>query len=50
VDAAATDASMVVINSAAINSTAAMDAVDDVVVGMLLPLSPKHVVRLEATT
>ena len=50
-DAAATDAPTVaLIDSAAINSTAVMDVVDDVVVGMLLPLSPKHIVRLEATT
>ena len=44
----AMDASMVLMeDSAAINSAAAMDAVD-VVVGAL-PLLPKHVVRLEAT-
>ena len=51
-DAASTDAeavdvpTVVLIDSAAINSTAALDAVDNVVLGMLLPLSPKHVVRL----
>ena len=45
---AAMDAPTVLMDLTVINSAVAMDAVD-VVVGAL-PLSPKHVVRLEATT